>query len=84
MIYNANNKLNGVLIPKTQKKAKRPSVSKTENKSKERREKNRVVRFFARKTCATEEAGATAPEGVTAVLLAKTDAVLDMFMTFLV
>ena len=59
-------------------------MSKTENKSKEKREKNRAVRFLRKKTSATEEAGATAPEGVTTVLLAKTDAVLDMFMTFLV
>ena len=71
------------LSPKLRKN-KKPIVSTTENKSKEKREKNRAVRFFARKTCSTEEAGATAPQRVTAVLLTKTDAVLDMFMTFLV
>ena len=59
-------------------------MCETENKSKGKLEKNHAVRFFARKTCATEEAEATAAEGVTAILLAKTDAVLDMFVTFLV
>ena len=83
MIYNANNKLNGVLIAKTQKKQKDLVCLQQRLNL---RKSGRKIRssFFARKTCVTEEGGATAPEGVTAVLLAKTDAVLDMFMTFLV
>ena len=83
MIYNANNKLNGVLIPKTQKKQKYLACLK--QRINLRKSGRKIAQFvFSRKTCATEEAGATAPEGVRGVLLAKTDAVLDMFMTFLV
>ena len=46
MIHNANNKLKGVLIPKTQKKQKDLA---SENKSKEKLEKKRAVRFLREK-----------------------------------
>ena len=84
MIYNANNELNGVLISKTQKKQK--DLVCLQQRINLRKSGRKIAQFFffARKTCATEEAGATSPQGVTAVLLAKTDAALDMFMTFLV
>ena len=83
MICKANNKLNAVLISKTQKKQKYLVCLKQRiNLSKSGRKIAQFV-FCVENLCYVRS-GATVPEGVTAVLLAKTDAVLDMFMTFLV
>ena len=84
MVYNANNKLNGVLIPKTQKKQK--DLVRLKQRINLRKSERKIAQFVfcAKNLCYGRSTRATAPEGVTAILLAKTDVLLDMFMTFLV